>query len=52
MIYGFVAELLGHVEYRLDPQRDERCVGRVQQRDWDETTGRFRFDRRNGFCSY
>jgi hypothetical protein len=50
--YGFVPELDGHASIVLTHIESSNSWEAYNNATWDEGTGRFRFDRRNGFCSY
>lgn len=50
--YGFVPELEGHASIVMTYIESSGTWEGHTAGTWDETTGFFRFDKRNGFCSY
>jgi hypothetical protein len=50
--YGFVPELDGHASIALTYIEASNSWEAYNNATWDEGTGRFRFDRRNGTCTY
>jgi hypothetical protein len=50
--YGFVPELDGHASIVLTHIEASNTWEAYNNATWNEDTGRFRFDRRNGTCTY
>jgi hypothetical protein len=50
--YGFVPELDGHASIVLTHIEASNAWEAYNNATWNEDTGRFRFDRRNGTCTY
>jgi hypothetical protein len=50
--YGFVPELDGHASIALTHIEASNSWEAYNNATWNEDTGRFRFDRRNGACTY
>jgi hypothetical protein len=50
--YGFVSEYAGHNSVLLKYEESSETWVPNGNATWDEETGAFRFDRRDGFCDY
>jgi hypothetical protein len=50
--YGFVYEYVGHSNVLVRLNRDRGTWEAVTFANWNEATGDFYYDRRDGFCSY
>lgn len=50
--YGFVEEYVGHNSVLLVYDEESQSWLPSGNANWDEATGSFRFDRRDGICSY
>jgi hypothetical protein len=50
--YGFVSEFAGHNSVLMEYDEASRKWDAGANATWDETTGAFRFDSRDGICNY